>query len=146
MWSQREYICCSAILAWKSATHSLSYSLWSHYKDERTHTAQFGDAQLAIKDSGSHSWFVWLGKVADIYGIDLHAPLFSHWPKHQWKQYANNTVTTHWYYKLLISATDKSSLQWISHASLKLGQCHPISDTCPKSVHQIKQPLSESDY
>ncbi len=85
--------------------------------------------QLAIKDSGSHSCFVLLGKVADIYGIDLHAPLSSSWPKHQWKQYVNNTVTMHWYYKLLISVTDKSSLRWISHACLKLGQCHPIWDT-----------------
>ncbi len=94
--------------------------------------------QLAIKDSGSQSLFVWLGKVADIYGIDLHATLSSPWPKHQWKQYVNNTVTTHWFYKLLISVSDKSSLRWISHASLKLGQCHPIWNTCPKSVYQIQ--------
>ncbi len=94
--------------------------------------------QLAIKDSGSHSWFVWLGKVADIYGINLHPPLSSPWSKHQWKQYVNNTITTHWFYKFLSSASDKSSLRWISHASLKVGQCHPIWDTCPKSVHHIQ--------
>ncbi len=59
-------------------------------------------------------------------------------PSYQWKQYVNNTITTHWFYKFLSSASDKSSLRWISHASLKLGQCHPIWDTCPKSVHQIQ--------
>ncbi len=53
-----------------------------------------------------------------------------------WKQHCHNTLVL--YYKLLISATGKSSLLWISHSFLKLEKCHPIWETCPKSVHHIQ--------
>ena len=90
--------------------------------------------QLAIKDSSSRSW---LDRIADIYGLDLHAALTAPWPKLTWKHHVKNTVITHWHHRLLTSAVDKSSLSMLSHQSLNPGTCHPVWETCPNSVYQI---------
>ncbi len=51
--------------------------------------------QLGIKETNSNSWFMYVYKIAEIYGIDLTLALQFPWKKEAWSRYISDNIDNH---------------------------------------------------
>ena len=83
--------------------------------------------QLLLKDSNSHSWFVYVNDILSLYNFESAFELMENIPnKESWKSYVKRKLESAWRLKISEMAEGKSSLQFLSIKSMKIGSVHNI--------------------
>ena len=81
--------------------------------------------QLSLKSDKSHSWFIMVKTLLELYELPSVYDLLQSPPgKYSWKNLVKNTVNRYWNLKLQDDARQKSSLKFLDIDSLKVGKTH----------------------
>ncbi len=99
---------------------------------------QLARRQLAVKDQKSHSWFIYISKIAAEYEIDLHQALVYPWKKQHWKSYIKTLIEGCWWDKIKTRATKKSSLSWLNLQECKPNQAHQIWQAAKGNTYRVE--------
>ncbi len=69
--------------------------------------------QLGIKDTNSNSWFMYVYKIDDTYGINLTLALQFPWKKEAWPRYISDNIGNHWFSSLTEQVLNYSTLSML---------------------------------
>ena len=89
---------------------------------------RIAERQIALRQNGSSSWFLYAMEIATEYGIReaflgaLQAP----WDRTKWKRFITTTITRKWFERLTEGARLKSTLEWLNTALCRPGRPHHL--------------------
>ena len=98
---------------------------------------QLAIRQLALQETPG-SWFLYAQEIALLYGINLANVIISPWPKETWKQYVKCIISEHWENKLLKTAQEATTLDWMILSQSPFWEPHALWTSCAGKTHQVK--------
>ena len=92
---------------------------------------RIAERQISMNEEVRHSWFIYAMEIGKRYGIThaLLGSLVCPWEKQRWKTFISNTIYNHWFDKLIIDSSSKSSLKYLDLDKIRPHTPHHIWPT-----------------
>ena len=85
------------------------------------------ERQIHVKDGKSKSWFVYVNKVLEQYGLPSTVDLLdAGYAKAQWKSLYEQAVNEYWSDKILEEAVGKTSMRFMNVQNYPIGLAHLV--------------------
>ena len=96
--------------------------------------------QLAVKNTKSRSWFIYVAKILTKYNLPSIYDLLEHpVPKLKWRETVKSVVKEHWKSEIKKEGVQKSSLRFMNLEDLTIGRPHQIWECASIDTLQVKK-------
>ena len=98
------------------------------------------DRQLIMQDENSHSFFIKVKNLLELYDLPSITNLRTTLPtKYQWKKSVKDAVHNAWTQKLKEDLENKSTMKFCNIKELKIGMVHPVWETLQACTYDVKK-------
>ena len=114
--------------------------LYSILTGENSKLLDIMDRQLIMQDENSHSFFIKVKNLLELYDLPSITNLRTTLPtKYQWKKSVKDAVHNAWTQKLKEDLENKSTMKFCNIKELKIGMVHPVWETLQACTYDVKK-------